>query len=69
MVLADPLICPEGHEYPEKYPSPEKLKEINNKIEEYNYYESDIFSIAMCMLEIIPSVKMEGIYKRNFTIN
>ncbi len=33
MVLSDPLLCPESHEYPEKYPSPEKLKEMNNRIE------------------------------------
>jgi hypothetical protein len=68
-ILADPWIAPEGVDLNDRFPSPEKLMKINNKIEDYDLYASDLFSIGMTILEISKQEKLERIYKKNYTLN
>ena len=42
---------------------------ISNKLEDYDPYASDLFSIGMSMLEMTTDSKLERVYKRNHTIN
>jgi hypothetical protein len=51
-VLSDPWIAPEGADLTDRFPSPEKLMKINNKIEDYDLYVADLFSIGMTLLEV-----------------
>ena len=69
MLLSDPFMAPTSFEAPDKYPSPEKLMKISNKLEDYDPYASDLFSIGMSMLEMTTDSKLERVYKRNHTIN
>ncbi len=69
MVLGDPLICPVSHENPERYISPEKQLKIDGNIENYDPYVSDVFGIAMCILEAVRFGRLDKMYKRNGKLN
>lgn len=69
LVLSDPWIAPEGVDLADRFPSPEKLLKMNSQVEDYDPYASDLFSIAMTVLEMAKQDKLERIYKKNYSLN
>ena len=65
-MLGDPLVFPAGPSFQEKYPSPEHLMaRRDSQCPEYDPKASDLFSLAMCILQASALNKLQRIYVKN----